>query len=513
MEIWRLFALVSTFALPSMLLLLILNNKQKRRINLPPGPKQLPLIGNLHQVMGELPHVSFQRLANRYGPLMSLKLGFIPVLVVSSAVVARNIFKSHDIVFSGRPQLYAAKKLSYNFLNITFAPYGEYWREVRKITILEVFSLKRVRCFQLIREEKVADMIESICTVSSEEGHRRPINFSNLMLSLSMSVVSCAAFGREAGDQENEDSSSFHSILHEAQDLLAQLNIADYFPWLSWINLFNHVDRKLEKTFKELDRFYDEVLEEHRDPSRLVKLGDGHDPRKDFTDALLDLQKDPKQAIRLTDDQIKALLTEVFIAGSDTSSATLVWTMTELIKNPKVMKIAQDEVRKVAKGREKVEESDLPKLSYLKAVLKESFRLHPPAPLLVPRETTEDCQVMGYEIPARTRVFINAKAIGLDADCWLQDPYSFKPERFLDSSIDFRGKDFELIPFGVGRRGCPGLNFAIALVELALANLLYRFDWELPEGTKPDDINMAEAPGITTHKKTPLVLVATSTLS
>ena len=201
---------------------------------------------------------------------------------------------------------------------------------------------------------------------------------------------------------------------------------------------------------------------------------------------------------------------DMFIAGSDTSSATLVWAMCELIRNPSTLKKAQDEVRQqVGKGKQKVEESDLPNLKYLKLVLKETLRLHPPVPLLVPRETTEPCVVRGYEIPAKTRVFINAKAISTDPNVWDDpDPNVFQPERFLNCEIDYRGQDFELIPFGVGRRSCPGLNFAILVVELALSNLLYRFDWSLPHGMTEDDIDMEEAIGLTTHKKNPLLLLA-----
>lgn len=201
---------------------------------------------------------------------------------------------------------------------------------------------------------------------------------------------------------------------------------------------------------------------------------------------------------------------DMFIAGSDTSAATLVWIMTELMRNPSTMRKAQEEVRQVVKGKQRVEESDLSKLQYLKLVLKEALRLHPPVPLLVPRETIAPCTIIGgYEIPAKTRVFVNAKAIAMDPNIWHTiDPNVFEPERFLGSSIDYKGHDFELIPFGVGRRGCPGIHFAVLLVELALANFLYCFDWSLPEDMTRDDIDMGEAIGITTHKKNPLWLSA-----
>lgn len=198
----------------------------------------------------------------------------------------------------------------------------------------------------------------------------------------------------------------------------------------------------------------------------------------------------------------------MFNAGSDTSSASLVWTMAELIRNPSVLKKATEEVRDAVKGKLKVEERDLPRLSYLRSVVREGLRLHPPLPLLVPRETIESCEMMGYEIPPKTTVFVNALAIATDPKSW-ESPDEFQPERFLNSTVDFRGQDFEFLPFGAGRRVCPGINFGVVLIELALANLLNRFDWTLPEGMGVGDVEMEEAFGLTTHKKTPLCLIAT----
>lgn len=493
--------------MPLLLLLLLYKpHKSVQHKKLPPSPRKLPILGNLHQLFGDLPHSSLQKLAKEHGPLMLLHLGTIPTLVISSAEVARQIFKSHDLIFSSRPELYSAKRLSYECKAISFAPYGEYWRDVRKIAILELLSAKRVHSFSTVRAEEVSLVIDSIARSSLSS---TPINLSELMLSLANNVICRVAFGKKfdgASEVKGNDKAKVYEILKESQRLLGDLNVADYYPWFGWLlNKVNGVDARLEKNFKELDEFYDDIIQEH--------LGCTTNSRKDFkdlVDVLLQLQKDPNQTIALDNNQIKGILMDMFIAGSDTSAATLVWIMAELLKNPATMKKAHDEVRHVAKGKRRVDESDLPKLAYLKLVLKETLRLHPPAPLLVPRETTAPCTIVGgYEIPAKTRVFINAKAIAMDPNVWhTTDPNEFKPERFLDSSIDYKGHDFEFIPFGVGRRGCPGLGFAVLLIELALANLLYCFDWSLPDGLIRDDIDMVEAIGLTTHKKNPLMLLA-----
>ncbi|XP_077219466.1 cytochrome P450 71A9-like [Tasmannia lanceolata] len=478
----------------------LLRKKRKNELrNLPPGPKKLPIIGNLHQI-GELAHRSLEKLSHEHGPLMFLQLGCIPTLVISSADVAREIIKSYDIVFSGRPVLYAANKITYGCSSMSFSPYGEYWRQVRKASLLALLSAKRVQSSRMVREEEVGLLIASLRSSSISSV---PINLSELTLSLVTNIVCRTIFGKKYDDNSGGfGKSRFYDILKESQALLGGFCISDYFPGLEWVNTFTGMRARLEKNFRELDDFYEGVIKEHLNHERPETENEG------IVDFLLKVQKDPSLATPLNRDQIKAIITDLFIAGIDTSSSSLVWTMAELIRNPRAMKIAQDEVRRIIGTKEMVQESDLHQLNYLQVVVKESLRLHPPAPLLLPRETTEKCIVGGYEIPAKTRVLVNATAIGMDRKYW-KSPEEFLPERFIDNPIDYKGQDFEFIPFGIGRRGCPGLQFAIPVIELALANLLHCFDWELLQKVKTEDVNMTEAVGITIHKKIPLFLVPT----
>ncbi|KAL7138867.1 hypothetical protein ABFS83_09G011300 [Erythranthe nasuta] len=488
---------IITITLPFIFVLLI-----KKKTNLPPGPKKLPIIGNLHQ-LGKLPHRTLRNLSEKYGDLMFLQLGFVPTIIISSADVAREVVKSHDLVFSGRPSLYGAKKISYDFRSISFAPYGEYWREIRKLVVLELMTAKRVQSFGNIRVDEVAQMMDRI--ISSQK-NKNLVDLSSLAFLLSNNVVCRVALGTTGSVDENGNGSVFQDVLGETQHLVGEFNIADYFPGLAWVNRFNGVDKRLEKNFQALDRFLDRVIQEHLDPVRIKP------DVEDIIDVLLGIQKDPRHTwMALSHEHIKGvLLVDIFAAGTDTSATAIEWTMTELVRNPTVKQKVQQEVRQVAKGKTKVEETDLPKLAYLKLVIKESLRLHPPAPLMIPRETTEKCTIDNkYEIPAKTRVLFNASAIGMDPEYW-ENPERFWPDRFLNRQVDFRGQHFELLPFGAGRRGCPGINFSMPLVELALANLLFRFDWKLPEGMSAEDVDMEEAVGITMHKKIPLVLVASS---
>lgn len=300
------FLTIFLLVLLPVLLLMMMKKKEvvPEKKRLPPGPKKLPIIGNLHQ-LGQFPHRSLQRLSNEHGPLLFLQLGSVSSLVVSSAHMAKEIFKTNDLIFSNRPVLYVAKKLSYNGANISFAPYGEYWREVRKIAVLELFSAKRVQSFEAIREEQVSLTINSIAISSSTTS----INLSELLLLLSNNVVLGVAFGKKGNDEEENGRSKFHGILHETQDLLGMVNIADYFPWMGWFNKLNGVEARLEKNFRELDKFYDKVIEEHLE----CQLNRSTSQHEDLVDVLLRLQNDPNQEIRLTNEQIKGVLTVCFL--------------------------------------------------------------------------------------------------------------------------------------------------------------------------------------------------------
>ncbi|KAG4207586.1 hypothetical protein ERO13_A03G075332v2 [Gossypium hirsutum] len=271
---------------------------------------------------------------------------------------------------------------------------------------------------------------------------------------------------------------------------------------MEFIHCLTGLKSKLQSTFQRFDRFFDEVIAEHLDPDRHKE-----EHSKDLLDVLLDIQKSESNEINLTMDNVKAIMLDMFAAGTDTTFITLDWAMTELIMNPKVLEKAQAEIRKVVGDRRVVLETDLPHLDYMKAVIKETWRLHPPAPVLLPRESMEDVTIDRFDIPTKTRIFVSVWAIGRDPESW-ENPECFAPERFVHSSIDFKGQNFELIPFGAGRRSCPVITFGTVSVELALAQLLYSFDWELQSGTEAKDLDLTENFGITMHKIAPLMVIA-----
>ena len=191
---------------------------------------------------------------------------------------------------------------------------------------------------------------------------------------------------------------------------------------------------------------------------------------------------------------------DMFAGGTDSTSVVLEWLMAELVRNPTTIKKAHEEVRRVIGKKPRIEMDDISRLDYLKCVIKEVFRLHPPAPLLVHRETSRSIEIGGYHVPAKIRVFISAWSIQKDPSLW-DKPEEFLPERFENNPIDFKGHDFELIPFGCGRRSCPGLPFGVASIKYITANLLYWFDWKLPAGNLPEDLDVSEDYGFLVRKK------------
>ncbi|KAJ6708770.1 CYTOCHROME P450 71B11-RELATED [Salix koriyanagi] len=484
----------------SLLFLLIKRNRTTKKACLPPGPVGLPFIGNLHQLGNSNLHEHLWRLSQKHGPLVYLRLGSRPTLIVSSAKMAREIMKTRDLEFCSRPVLTATKKLSYNGFDLAFAPYGDYWREVRKICAVHVFSSTVAQSFRCIREDEVSRMIEKI---SKSALASKPFNLTTEMVFLTSTIISRAAFGKtyEIG---GSDSGRFLELLVETEAIVSSLFLSDYFPCWGWLaDKLTGLSYRLEKNFEEFDAFSNGIIDDNLRPNRPKPEREG----STILDILLQIYKDGSFKLQLTLDHIKAILMDIFLAGTETSAVTMIWAMAFLMKNPKAMRKAQEEVRNLFGNKGFVDEDDVQQLPYLKAVVKETMRLQPTVPLLLPRETTKECSIGGYEIPTKTLVYVNVWAVGRDPETW-ENPYEFDPDRFSGSSIDLKGNDFELTPFGAGRRICPGIFIALFTMELSLANLLLKFDWEMPSGMNREDIDMNDVlPGISPRMRDALCLV------
>ncbi|CAH8252150.1 unnamed protein product [Arabidopsis lyrata] len=468
---------------------------------LPPGPKTLPIIGNLHNLKG-LPHTCFRNLSQKFGPVMLLHFGFVPVVVISSKEGAEEALKTQDLECCSRPETVATRMISYNFKDIGFAPYGEEWKALRKLVVMELLNTKKFQSFRYIREEEndllIKKLTESALTQSQ-------VDLKKTLFTLVASIVCRLAFGINIHKCEFVDEDNVADLVNKFEMLVAGVAFTDFFPGVGClVDRFSGQNKTLNNVFSELDNFFQNVLDDHLKPGREVSES------PDVVDVMIDLMKKQEkdgESFKLTTDHLKGIISDIFLAGVNTSAVTLNWAMAELIRNPRVMKKVQDEIRTtLGDKRERITEQDLNQLHYFKLVVKETFRLHPAAPLLLPRETLSHVKIQGYDIPAKTQMMINIYSIARDPKLWT-NPDEFNPDRFLDSSIDYRGLNFELLPFGSGRRICPGMTLGITTVELGLLNLLYFFNWEVPVGKNVKDIDLEETGSIIISKKTTLELV------
>ncbi|KAL2626893.1 hypothetical protein AAZV13_07G139500 [Glycine max] len=498
-EVHNMLAVIMSFSLFIIVALKIGRNLKKTESspNIPPGPWKLPIIGNIHHLVTCTPHRKLRDLAKTYGPLMHLQLGEVFTIIVSSPEYAKEIMKTHDVIFASRPKILASDILCYESTNIVFSPYGNYWRQLRKICTVELLTQRRVNSFKQIREEEFTNLVKMI---DSHKGS--PINLTEAVFLSIYSIISRAAFGTKCKDQEE-----FISVVKEAVTIGSGFNIGDLFPSAKWLQLVTGLRPKLERLHGKTDRILKEIINEHREAKSKAKEDQG-EAEEDLVDVLLKFQDgdDRNQDISLTINNIKAIILDVFAAGGETSATTINWAMAEIIKDPRVMKKAQVEVREIFNMKGRVDEICINELKYLKSVVKETLRLHPPAPLLIPRECGQTCEINGYHIPVKSKVFVNAWAIGRDPKYWTE-PERFYPERFIDSSIDYKGNNFEFTPFGSGRRICPGITLGSVNVELALAFLLYHFHWKLPNGMKSEELDMTEKFGASVRRKEDLYLI------
>ncbi|MED6167534.1 hypothetical protein PIB30_003506 [Stylosanthes scabra] len=494
------FITISFLILISVLLLWLANKGNKSVHKVPPGPWKLPMIGNLHQLVGSsLPHHALRTLAEKHGPLMHLQLGEISAVIVSSPNMAREIMKTHDLAFAERPEFLPSKIIVYGSTDIAFAPYGEYWRQMRKICTLELLSSKKVHSFSYIRQEEVANMVETI--FKSAGG---TVNLSKMINNLISTVVSRAVFGNLSQDHEQ-----FVSFVKKTIALSDGFDLADLFPSFKPLHFITGMEAKLYKMHVKIDQILDKIIKEIEE--RKLEDNTQHEQQEkneNLVEVLLRVLRSGTLDTPITINNVKAVIWDIFSAGTDTSGVVIEWVMSELMRNPRAMKKAQAEIRHALRGKQTIQEADVAELPYLKAVISETMRLHPPLPLLLPRQARQDCTINGYHIPINTKVMVNVYALGRDPHYW-HDAETFLPERFQDTPMDFKGTNFEYIPFGAGRRMCPGLNFGLANVEFALAMLLYHFNWELPKGMKAEDLDMNEAQGAVVGRKNNLYLIPT----
>ncbi|XP_030946371.1 geraniol 8-hydroxylase-like [Quercus lobata] len=459
---------------------------------LPPGPKPFPIIGNLLE-LGDKPHKSLAKLAMTNGPLMSLKLGQITTVVISSATMAKEVLQTHDQLLSNRSIPDAIRAHKQHELGLPWIPVSSRWRNIRKIFNSQLFAHKTLDANQNLRRKKVQELLADVhksCLTNDA------VDIGRAAFKTTLNLLSNTICSVDLADPNSDMAREFKELVWNIMEEVGKPNLADYFPVLRKVDP-QGIRRRMTIYFGNMIELFDSLINKRlltrKEPDSIRNI--------DMLNTLLDISEESTGEFDKT--QIERLFLDLFIAGNDTTSATLEWTMAELIHNPEVLSKAKEELNQIIGKGNQVEESDIARLPYLQAIVKETFRLHPPVPLLLPRKAEADVEIQGFTVPKGAQVLVNAWAIGRDSSIW-ENPISFKPERFMGSEIDVKGRNFELIPFGGGRRICPGLPLAIRMLHLMLGSLIHTFDWKLEDGFKPEDMSMEDKFGLTLQMAQPL---------
>ncbi|XP_051137498.1 cytochrome P450 71D95-like [Andrographis paniculata] len=464
-----------------------------KNVKLPPCPPRLPVIGHLHHLSGGLAHQMMAKMAKKYGPVMRLQLGQVSAVVISSREAAKEVLKVQDPACADRPE-----SIGTNIVwkaDMVFSPYNDFWRQMRKICIMELLSAKNVKSFESVRRDEVSRLLQSIRAAALAG---EAVNVTEKAVGYASSMTCRAAFGTVGADKRDV----LIDMMKRASTMAGGFELADLFPSSKLLNILCWNKYRLNGMRRKVDAILDVIVDEHR----LKRKGEFGG--EDTVDVLLRVQSSGEFEFPISNDNIKGVIYDLFSAGTETSSTAMDWAMVELMRCPRAMARLQAEVREALKGKETVEEGDLQKLTYLKWVIKETLRMHPPVSLIPRACRSDNCTVDGYTIPKNSKVIINAWSLGRDPKYWDQ-PDTFMPERFENSTVDFLGNSLEFIPFGAGRRICPGLNFGLANLVVPLSQLMYHFDWHMPEGVSADDIDLTEEDGLSISRKNPLFLVPT----
>ncbi|XP_022943757.1 isoflavone 2'-hydroxylase-like [Cucurbita moschata] len=454
-----------------------------RRLKLPPGPLfSLPLLGHLHLLNHPI-HRTLTNLSQKYGHVFSLRFGSRLVVVISSPSAVQECFTKNDIVLANRPFLNSTKYLNYNHTVMSVSPYGEHWRNLRRISSLEIFSTNRLNLFLGIREEEIKCLLCKLCGDSLEDRFR-VVELEPMLLDLMFNIVTRMVAGKRFYERHDK----FREMVTQIMAHSGATNPGDFIP------LWRFIDPSgFEKRVKKLGKTSDELLQELVDEIR-----DKNDGGNTMIHRLLSLQNTEPEYY--SDQIIKGLIQDILLAGIDTLAVTLEWTVSQLLNHPEVLEKARAEIDSSIGYERLVNESDLPSLSYVQGIISETLRLHPAAPLLLPHCAFEECKIEGYDVPRDTIIFINAWAMHRDPNLW-EDATSFKPERHANGMKN-GAESYKLIPFGLGRRACPGLGMAQRVAGLTLASLIQGFEWERLNNSLVD---MSEGKGITMPKAQPLV--------
>ncbi|KAJ0788984.1 putative geraniol 8-hydroxylase [Helianthus annuus] len=466
----------------------------KRRM--PPGPAGLPIIGNLLDI-GPKPHESLAKLSLKHGPLMTIRLGSVTSVVASTPDAAREILQRHDDVCSGRMIPDAVTALENHNMAVLWISANEDWRTIRRALNTYLTHQHKLDTLRDLRQNVVEGMLEFLRASALKN---ECVNIGKLAFAVALNQISNTCISQNVTTYESDDTGGFKTAVKTIMEVAGKVNIADIFPVLKPLDPQN-IRRQAKAAYGWFDHvilgFINERIK-HRE-SKLPRFGD-------MLDSLLDYSEDNVADFNLI--HIKILLVDLFLAGTETSSSTTEWAMTELFLNPDMFAKVRKEVSSIVGEDGKINEEKILDLPYLHAVIKETMRLHLSGPLLAPHKTENQVKLGDYIVPKNIQILVNVWAMARDPMYW-ENPLSFMPERFLKSEVDYKGQHFQFLPFGSGRRMCPGIPLAHRVVSLMVASFVYHFDWKLSHPREEMDMN--DIFGLALLRATPLVAYPIST--
>ncbi|CAO2045240.1 unnamed protein product [Urochloa humidicola] len=513
---------VATLLVLALTHLLLSSRRSPPPRRLPPSPPGLPVIGHLHLLLHQPAHRTFHDLSSRLGPLIHIRLGSTRCVVASSAAAARELIHRHDAAISGRPVTALARLFSYGSAGFAFTPYGPRWRLLRRLCVSEVLAPRTVERLRPARRAALAQMLGNLLQAAAARGEAAAVDLTAELVRFSNAAI----IGMVAGDAPLGVTDEAPGVVKAVTALLGAFNVEDYVPLCRGWD-FQGLWRKAAGVHRRFDALLEKMIRHKEDARERARHGGAivdheqatvtSERNKDLLDILLENAEDDAAEVKLTRENIKAFITDVVTAGSDSSAATVEWMLAELINHPDAMRKVRDEIDAAVGGESRiVGEADLPRLPYLQAAFKETLRLHPGAPI-AHRVSAAEVTVGGFTVPARAAVFINLWAIGRDPAFW-EDPSAFRPERFMPggaaAGVEPRGQHFQLLPFGAGRRGCPGVGLAMQSVPAVLAALVQCFDWAVVGDGETGLVDMEESDvGLVCARKRPLLLRPTARLN
>ncbi|KAL0006729.1 hypothetical protein SO802_008231 [Lithocarpus litseifolius] len=471
--------------------------KLKTHPKLPPGPPTLPVIGHLH-LIGPSIHKSLQKLSTEYGPIFSLRLGFAQCIVVSSPSTGTEIFKTHDLSFPEHQEIAFTNKSPYAKFGFFNAPYGDYWRFIKKLCMTELLSTGQIERSRAVRGKELTRFLQNIFESAKQ---KEVVDLGVELMKLTNNML-CKMVASTSCSEKGDEAERIRKIMKDLFTVGSKVFFGDMLGPFG-IFAFWTIGKQAIREQLRIDELLEGMLKEHEDQI-------GKKDTQDFMDILLKVYQEGKAEVKMTKIHIKAFLTDLFIGSTATTSEVIVWTITELINHPSVFNKVREEINSVVGSTRLVDESDVENLPYLQAVVKETLRLYPPLPVTT-RKCRQSCEIGGFEIPQETMVLINMYAIMRDPDLW-NNPNEFQPERFLvsfekqESTKYKHDETLSFLSFGAGRRACPGSKLALSMIHVAVATMVQCFNWEVvgDGGENKAKVNTEVSKGAFIHKAHPL---------